>query len=300
MSSSGAGASDKDSPPSPAKSSQTPPRPAAESLPIRRRLNLDVNTSPQRPRPATTPLPQPQVHRAADTQTIFSPPQPQWTPFHPQLTGFRPIVYQSPFGQGSFYFPGTALVPVGSSSGGVSSGGVGQSSGVAQKRKYREGSASPGAGRGRGRGSEAPSKTPVNCSVCNKAFSSQKALFGHMRSHPDRGWKGAHPPPTFNAEEEFADMPGVNLQALAEAAVGVIPEGVVEAATGNESAVEEGEIVEEEEGQIVEGAAVEAEGDQQDANNEEVIEPQVAAGEAEAEPVYLLPDLNDLPPPEDE
>lgn len=30
-----------------------------------------------------------------------------------------------------------------------------------------------------------------------------------MRSHSGRGWKGARPPPTFNGEEEFADVPEV-------------------------------------------------------------------------------------------
>ncbi|GAB4849836.1 hypothetical protein Ancab_004634 [Ancistrocladus abbreviatus] len=32
------------------------------------------------------------------------------------------------------------------------------------------------------------------CSLCNKSFPSQKSLFGHMRCHPDRGWRGMLPP----------------------------------------------------------------------------------------------------------
>ncbi|XP_060194754.1 uncharacterized protein LOC132623956 [Lycium barbarum] len=54
-----------------------------------------------------------------------------------------------------------------------------------------------------------PDAVPVEqrrCSVCEKEFGSVKALFGHMNSHPNRGWKGAYPPPTFNREEEFADF----------------------------------------------------------------------------------------------
>ncbi|KAJ4875404.1 C2H2 type zinc finger transcription factor family [Raphanus sativus] len=30
----------------------------------------------------------------------------------------------------------------------------------------------------------------VDCCVCHKKFTSMKALYGHMRFHPDRGWKG--------------------------------------------------------------------------------------------------------------
>ncbi|KAL4326963.1 uncharacterized protein LOC107632321 [Arachis ipaensis] len=32
------------------------------------------------------------------------------------------------------------------------------------------------------------------CCLCNKEFLSEKSLFGHMRSHPGREWKGIHPP----------------------------------------------------------------------------------------------------------
>ncbi|CAL9243765.1 unnamed protein product [Arabidopsis halleri] len=35
----------------------------------------------------------------------------------------------------------------------------------------------------------------VACCVCYKKFTSMKALYGHMRFHPDRGWKGVLPPP---------------------------------------------------------------------------------------------------------
>lgn len=34
------------------------------------------------------------------------------------------------------------------------------------------------------------------CIVCSKQFGSWKAVFGHMRSHPGRHWRGVFPPPT--------------------------------------------------------------------------------------------------------
>ncbi|KAM7495687.1 hypothetical protein LguiB_030296 [Lonicera macranthoides] len=33
------------------------------------------------------------------------------------------------------------------------------------------------------------------CSLCGKSFPSKKSLFGHMRCHPDREWRGIQPPP---------------------------------------------------------------------------------------------------------
>ncbi|KAJ8544756.1 hypothetical protein K7X08_017339 [Anisodus acutangulus] len=54
-----------------------------------------------------------------------------------------------------------------------------------------------------------PVAVPVEqrrCSVCQRVFGTVKGLFGHMNCHPDRGWKGVYPPPTFNREEEFADL----------------------------------------------------------------------------------------------
>ncbi|XP_057954078.1 zinc finger protein ZAT9-like [Malania oleifera] len=32
------------------------------------------------------------------------------------------------------------------------------------------------------------------CCVCKKSFRSPKSLFGHMRSHPERSWRGVKPP----------------------------------------------------------------------------------------------------------
>ncbi|KAK8604969.1 hypothetical protein V6N13_082431 [Hibiscus sabdariffa] len=39
----------------------------------------------------------------------------------------------------------------------------------------------------------------VSCCVCNKEFKSMKSLFGHMRNHPERSWRGIRPPSDKNS-----------------------------------------------------------------------------------------------------
>ncbi|GLT81812.1 hypothetical protein SLE2022_002430 [Rubroshorea leprosula] len=34
----------------------------------------------------------------------------------------------------------------------------------------------------------------IRCCLCSKEFGSMKSLFGHMRNHPERGWRGIRPP----------------------------------------------------------------------------------------------------------
>ena len=36
----------------------------------------------------------------------------------------------------------------------------------------------------------------AKCPVCSKSFHSKKAMYGHMRRHPEREWRGIDPPPS--------------------------------------------------------------------------------------------------------
>nr|GMC62556.1 CCR4-NOT transcription complex subunit 3 [Ipomoea batatas] len=42
------------------------------------------------------------------------------------------------------------------------------------------------------------------CEVCGARYPTEKAMFGHLRCHKNRGWRGAFSPPTFTIEE-FAE-----------------------------------------------------------------------------------------------
>ncbi|XP_073136337.1 uncharacterized protein [Henckelia pumila] len=42
----------------------------------------------------------------------------------------------------------------------------------------------------------------VACRVCGKRFKSNKSLYGHMKNHPDRNWRGVSPPPEIESPQQ--------------------------------------------------------------------------------------------------
>lgn len=52
----------------------------------------------------------------------------------------------------------------------------------------------PGSGSGSNSGSDGGAIV-IPCTLCPKSFNTKKSLFGHMRCHPERYWRGMVPPP---------------------------------------------------------------------------------------------------------
>ncbi|XP_073030771.1 uncharacterized protein [Primulina eburnea] len=186
-----------------------------------------------------------------------APPRPDWYPGPGSSSG--PSGFGFGYGFGLF---GCHVGPVGGSGyGGVApfEGGALRIGGSPARKRGREEGNAGGSGKQKAEGG----MPPVPCPICGREFMSEKALFGHMRSHPNRGYKGVHPPPAFRADEEFADVPGLNRPGEMEAAV---DGGGVEAEAAAAPAAEVG-------------------GDTE-------MQPQGGAEEN-----YTLPDLNMPPPP---
>ncbi|OIW11087.1 hypothetical protein TanjilG_22894 [Lupinus angustifolius] len=93
----------------------------------------------------------------------------------------------------------------GSGGGGVASmelavgGGVGGSTVVVQEGVGGSGNQGKRAGKKRKSSDvkDPPSGKPC-CPLCHKEFNSWKGAFGHMRKHPERGYRGFHKPPSFS------------------------------------------------------------------------------------------------------
>ncbi|KAG2244784.1 hypothetical protein Bca52824_093396 [Brassica carinata] len=68
---------------------------------------------------------------------------------------------------------------------------------------------------------------PPVCNVCGRAFGSWKAVFGHLRSHKDRNYRGFLPPPKFTAPTRGVMIPGPNSAFVRVVARGGSSGGVV-------------------------------------------------------------------------
>ena len=73
---------------------------------------------------------------------------------------------------------------------------------------------------------------PPVCNVCGRAFHSWKAVFGHLRSHKDRSYRGFLPPPRFAAPIRGLMIPGPNSAFVRVVARGGSSGGVVAAGGG--------------------------------------------------------------------
>ncbi|KAI8541060.1 hypothetical protein RHMOL_Rhmol08G0033600 [Rhododendron molle] len=184
---------------------QTPPR--RGRAPIRR--NVGQGSSGERggaPVPGQEPQP-PAPHPAGRGITSESPHDVQFV-----------------VGDGG---SGTVDPSVGGGSGGGSTavlqiGGVygSGSGGVVQRKRTREGDDGAGPSRPVRDAPPPPSPPPppppppagavvegqgmFYCSICDRYFDSDRGLCGHLRTHADRGYRGAFPPPTFT-RQEFVD-----------------------------------------------------------------------------------------------
>ncbi|KAJ9146877.1 hypothetical protein P3X46_029092 [Hevea brasiliensis] len=90
----------------------------------------------------------------------------------------------------------------GGGGGDVTAGGGGSGEG-SRKRRWRIND--PGASGSGGGGGQRPRRrvdagVPAVCAVCSRSFPSFYALFGHLRSHNNREWGGAFPPPAYNPD----------------------------------------------------------------------------------------------------
>lgn len=59
----------------------------------------------------------------------------------------------------------------------------------------------------------------ITCKICGKGFRSEKSLFGHMRCHPERCYRGMEPPPPLapsppptSSEDDDSGSPGRDLK----------------------------------------------------------------------------------------
>ena len=121
----------------------------------------------------------------------FPPPPSPSPPLRPRATLPSPPTRPQAVGGGGSSGKGSTSIPMGLGGGIQVGGSVGSS--AATHHHHEVG----GPSRPKRKAAEivAPAGVEPICSVCRRDFGSWKALFGHMRSHPERQWRGCFPPP---------------------------------------------------------------------------------------------------------
>ncbi|CAK7355536.1 unnamed protein product [Dovyalis caffra] len=89
---------------------------------------------------------------------------------------------------------------------------VSRPTGEGSSRRRSEKAIDNSPARKRAKGEMDAPKTEPKCYSCGKKFGTWKAVFGHMRAHRDRGWRGAFPPPTWSSHEKTAKADRTALQ----------------------------------------------------------------------------------------
>ncbi|KAF2291696.1 hypothetical protein GH714_028243 [Hevea brasiliensis] len=75
-----------------------------------------------------------------------------------------------------------------------------RSSSIAPPARVLQGASGSGGGGGQRPRRRVDAGVPAVCAVCSRSFPSFYALFGHLRSHNNREWGGAFPPPAYNPD----------------------------------------------------------------------------------------------------
>ena len=82
-------------------------------------------------------------------------------------------------------------------------------------------------GNGNGNGSVINYSSSSRCCVCEKDFPSEKSLYGHMRCHPEREWRGMNPPST-SEEQRHKEIRDNGVCSSSAACPSSIPLGFVD------------------------------------------------------------------------
>jgi hypothetical protein len=143
----------------------------------------------------TLPIPRGSTLETCESPSVFGPTRPTGTEVGASATAVTPTGGSTPPTPVRIGWSGAG---VDSSVAAAAAGASGEANRKRSGKAAEEGS-SPVPRRGKREMDINPDTEPT-CSECGRTFASWKAVFGHMRAHPDRGWRGAIPPPEWSPE----------------------------------------------------------------------------------------------------